>query len=247
MSYSNYQLNTLFQNLLSRVNALSPAFGFVPINGNTTINDIKTFTQSPLGPTPSINDNSNKLATTNYVVSQINKTYIAQSCSIYYNVSGKGLYTPSPTISFINYSSLNMNDSVLFNLNICIRGPDFSNHYSGYIEVYPKAFANSNNNLFFLTNGIGDPNTNIKYSPLPLGVLNRPFWCFKFLNEANIASVLGLTTSSTPDGKSNLIFNFPSLGLDPLSTYNVSIDLNLVSLGKMNRTDISSVSFNTNF
>ena len=48
MSYSNYQLNTLFQNLLSRVNALSPPVGsFVPIDGNTTINDVKTFTQAP--------------------------------------------------------------------------------------------------------------------------------------------------------------------------------------------------------
>ena len=158
MSYSNYQLNTLFQNLLSRVNSLAPAYGFVPINGKATINDVKTFTQSPFGPTPPQNDSSKKLATTAFVINQINAPFKSPSCSISYNISGNEIRTPPPTISFMNYNSLNINDSVLFSLNICVRGSEFSNHYTGYIEIYPKAFVNSHNNVFYLTNGIGDAN-----------------------------------------------------------------------------------------
>jgi len=39
----------------------------VDIDGNQTINDIKTFTSSPIVPTPTVGDNSTKVATTEFV------------------------------------------------------------------------------------------------------------------------------------------------------------------------------------
>lgn len=48
MSYSNYQLNQKIQNLQSQIdNLVPPSGGFVPVNTNSTINDIKTFTSLP--------------------------------------------------------------------------------------------------------------------------------------------------------------------------------------------------------
>jgi hypothetical protein len=58
MSYSNYQLNQKIENLQYQVNNLTPPIGgFVPINLDTTINDIKTFTSLPRSTQiPTLND-----------------------------------------------------------------------------------------------------------------------------------------------------------------------------------------------
>ena len=58
MSYSNYQLNQKIENLQFQVNNLvPPSGGFVPINLDTTINDVKTFTSLPRSiQIPTLND-----------------------------------------------------------------------------------------------------------------------------------------------------------------------------------------------
>ena len=48
MSYSNYQLNQKIENIQYQLNNLiPPSGGYVPINLDTTINDVKTFTELP--------------------------------------------------------------------------------------------------------------------------------------------------------------------------------------------------------
>ena len=147
MSYSNYQLNQKIENLQYQVNNLvPPTGGYVPINLDTTINDIKTFTSLPRSTqVPTLNNQLvNKLYVDNAVGNIVVPTATLANVLIAGNTAGS--------------VDINMNFQDILNVgNIDVGNINVSNITVGNINgsAYPPAPPST----ITITNTIGTSGT----------------------------------------------------------------------------------------
>ena len=179
--------------------------------------------------------------------------------SYYTTVTGAYSISTPPQITFINVGSLDVTDSVLFSIEVCIRNKYsngsstdgngetvFNLHCAGNMEVFPSSFVNSPSGYLYLTNGINGISNNISYAPVvDAYYTSRPLWCYNMLNEDNIANYFSMST--TRSGSTSVLkFNIQSLPFSSTSNYIIYIEIQLIGLGVLSRTSISSQNFNTN-
>jgi hypothetical protein len=113
MSLSNYALNERINYLQYEIDNLAPpAGGYVPINGNTTINNIKTFTTLPQSSVVPVSnaDLVNKLYADGLVGSTPNITQVLTAGNIALDVSQTFSATGSPTTTNIDDAEVEIID-----------------------------------------------------------------------------------------------------------------------------------------
>lgn len=173
-----------------------------------------------------------------------------------------GIPSPHPTLSITNFGAMNYTDGIQFRFNFnCMNTQQttsqtdpygvmtFLNTCSGTLTLFPKCFTNSPNNYFFLNNAIATSSASTAYAPVsnPTYCPNgRPLWVSGLLNDGNISSCMGLTT--TNDGTTaQIIFNFPPINWNSTTTLNYYMSIQIINLGTLpNLSDITTQNWTTN-
>lgn len=129
----------------------------------------------------------------------------------------------------------------------------------GCLSIFPKAFSPLyNSNYFWLTNGIGNVNTNTDYSPInsstnsdggggdSLTPNGRPLYSSGIIDDHNLGSVLSVNPYLNDSNTAMLEFQFSPLGYTQYTTCNWTVVLELLSTGRFSRNQISTVGFLAN-
>jgi hypothetical protein len=172
-----------------------------------------------------------------------------------------GFTAPYPTIEITNFGSMAFTDGIQFKFTFNLQNTQQTtsqtdpqgvmtlfNTLSGTLTIFPKCFTNSPSNYFYFNGGVNSP-YNASYAPVsnPTYCPNgRPFWVSDFVNEGNIVVCMPVTTEN--DGTTaKLLFTFPPINWNSVTTMNYYMTLELINLGTLpSLSDVNTSNWDTN-